>query len=227
MTDGTTHPGRLIVFEGPDGVGKSTIAGRIARSLEPRGQPTVLVTFPGQEAGTLGRLVYDLHHDPSRFGVGGISPIGKQAMHIAAHLDAIERVIRPAMRSGKTVVLDRFWWSTWVYGTVAGVDRQVLQALIDAELSQWKDLMPAPAILLRCLSPLGGRPELGDWLVLRREYDRLASREQERHPLHVVENVGALDDVVHDILDILLLGDASADSASHQAEGSDKEADHE
>jgi len=204
MTSGTKTYGKLTVFEGPDGVGKSAISERVAAGLGSRGQPTSLLTFPGREAGTLGRLVYDLHHDPDRFGVGEISPVSKQVMHVAAHLDAIEHVIGPTLRAGRDVMLDRFWWSTWVYGAVAGVSRRVLQSLINTELAQWGDLRPALVILLRRSTPLGREHNAGDWLALQREYDALASREQGHYPILIVENAVSLDAIVCRILDTLL-----------------------
>src|SRR5687767_6166927 len=117
--------GKLIVFEGPDGVGKTVISAAVTEHLKALGEPTKLLTFPGREPGTLGRLIYDVHHDPAHFGVAALTPASKQALHIAAHLDAIERAIIPTLRAGRHVLLDRFWWSTWVYGTVGGMNKRV------------------------------------------------------------------------------------------------------
>src|SRR4051812_30176325 len=87
--------GSLIVFEGPDGVGKSTIAAAVAQALNSRGAKSKLMSFPGREECTLGKLVYGLHHDPRAHGVSEITPIARQALHVAAHLDVMERVILP------------------------------------------------------------------------------------------------------------------------------------
>src|SRR5260370_13786931 len=122
--------GQLVVFEGPDGVGKSELALRFKTWLLEHGFAAELLSFPGKEEGTLGKLVYDLHLHPERFHLTALTPASLQAMHIAAHLDAIERRIVPSLKLGRIVVLDRFWWSTFVYGIASGVvHRLVVQML--------------------------------------------------------------------------------------------------
>ena len=106
--------GKLFVLEGPDGVGKSTLAHTLTEYLNAKGIPCDYFAFPGREAGTLGRHIYDFHHNPIQFGVKLVNPASVQVLHIAAHLDTIERNILPTLEKGRSIVLDRFWWSTWV-----------------------------------------------------------------------------------------------------------------
>jgi dTMP kinase len=146
---------RLIVFEGPDAVGKSTLVEYSRRLLEAREISHEILSFPGDRPGTLGKLVYDLHHDSSRFGIRFISPVALQALHIAAHLDSINEIIVPAFRSNKWVVLDRFWWSTWLYGRAAGIDPRILNSLVQAEQLLWGQISPAVVFLLRRTRPFG------------------------------------------------------------------------
>jgi len=185
----TAPPGRLFVIEGPDGVGKSTFVRALAEYLEANGHDLLELSFPGKMPGSLGELVYRVHHDEGPFRVLDISQLAKQALHIAAHIDAIDRQILPALERGQTVLLDRYWWSAWVYGLVGGCDRRQLRALIEAERAAWGRVKPTLALVLRRPTPINRPDNLGYWQQLAVEYERLASREARLHPVRVVDNV--------------------------------------
>lgn len=182
-----TTPGKLYVFEGPDGVGKSTLADWCASHLRESGIRCILLSFPGKETGTLGKHVYELHHDPARFEVNALVPESLQLLHMAAHVDAIENRIKPLLREGTTVVLDRFWWSTFVYGLVGGASRAVLDRMIAIERAVWDPFRPDRLFLVIRSVPLRSEPpEL--WPRWREEYLRLSDEEQESQPISVIPN---------------------------------------
>ena len=85
------EPGKLIVLEGSDGVGKSTLARCLVGRLMRCHIRSEHATFPGKRPGTIGQVIYQIHHDPGSLGIEQLSPTSLQALHIAAHLDAIER----------------------------------------------------------------------------------------------------------------------------------------
>lgn len=186
---------KLIIFEGVDAAGKSTVCEHYLQALALRGLAARLLSFPGKEPGTLGELVYQLHHSPQSKGVDSLTSASLQALHIAAHLDAIEEEIIPSLEAGETVVLDRYWWSTWVYGIVGGADSKVLGALIEAERHAWGRWQPGVVFHVIRSAPLREEP-LETWESLRREYDTIALREADRYPVHELSNDGALADTV-------------------------------
>ena len=188
--------GKLIVFEGPDGAGKTTLASLLVKTLQADGVDCEYHSFPGRSQGTLGQLVYDVHHEPERFGVESISPASVQVLHIAAHLEAIERRILPALASGRWIVLDRFWWSTWVYGLIYGVQRNSLEAMINLELIHWQGVVPTIAFLIMAETPMRDSITSSEWNDLCRIYHELIEKERNRHDIQIIRNNAPLDDIV-------------------------------
>jgi thymidylate kinase len=182
-------PGKLIVFEGPDAVGKSTLVQHLKTLLEQDQLPNESLSFPGDRPGTIGKLVYDLHHAPGKFGIEQISPIGLQALHIAAHLDAITRTILPAINSGTWVVLDRFWWSTWVYGRAAAIEPRILDSLIGAEKLLWGQFTPSVVFLIQRTKPLGDKPVSDEFAILSDLYRELSISEAANYEIITMADV--------------------------------------
>lgn len=176
--------GQLIIFEGPDGVGKTVISQLLVKEFTRRREKAIWLAFPGREPDTLGSTIYALHHDP-RFD--RIHPLSRQFLHIAAHIDAIETRILPALDSGVSVVLDRYWWSTFAYGAAAGASLPALRLGIRAERIAWRGVQPSIAFLLTRTSaePTAQRSTL---LLLDRLYRQLAARERRRHTVKLIEN---------------------------------------
>ena len=191
--------GKLIVFEGVDGVGKSTLAQSLVGRLKEFPIPSECAAFPGREPGTIGRVIYEIHHDPGRFGIEGLSPESLQALHIAAHLDAIARAILPAPNDGTWVILDRFWWSTWVYGCVSGANRSVLDAMIGVERMQWDGTQPDVLFLVERTDA----PTSHDGEEHGAAYRTLYGAERSRYPVRKVQNDGPVDDTVSEILTVV------------------------
>src|SRR5260370_12408418 len=179
--------GRLFIFEGADGAGKTSVSAEFVQSLQKQSWSARTVAFPGKTPNTLGALVYRLHHNPADCGVGSLTAASLQTMHIAAHLDAIETVILPALKRGECIVLDRYWWSTWVYGLVGGMQRDVLDALIEVERLAWAEWRPARIFYIERTEPL--RPEpLDTWRKLKAAYEALVALETGKYPIQVNQN---------------------------------------
>ena len=133
--------GSLFILEGPDNVGKTTLARILVERINKR-RKCEYVSFPGRERSTLGRLVYDIHHDKEKYGLTNVDPVSIQTMHLAAHIDCISNRIIPILKTGIHVVLDRYWWSTLIYGADSGCDPRVIEKLLDAEKLVWNNITP-------------------------------------------------------------------------------------
>lgn len=190
--------GKLYVFEGPDGVGKTELSTRFVSLLEKQGITAKRLASPGMDEGTLGKVVHNLHHAPESLNIKRMAPASLQLLHIAAHLDAIESTIIPALRSGTSVVLDRFWWSTKVYGLAAGASRRLLDAMIDVELAAWGTVTPASIFLVKRQKPLRPEPE-AMWRKWTELYERMYAQEQRKAQVVEIDNNGSVADAVRQL----------------------------
>lgn len=96
-------------------------------------------------------------------------------------------------------MLDRFWWSTWVYGEAYGADTEVLETLIDAERKAWHQWQPDIVFHIRRSSPLRHEPP-DIWKKLCDGYKRLADREAGRYPIYTLNNEEDLEKSVSEAL---------------------------
>lgn len=197
--------GRLLVLEGPDGVGKTTLARALSEGLAERGLNAKLFSFPGNEAGTIGAFVYDLHHDAKAGRLGRIDHAALQMLHIAAHLDTIRNRILPALQDGQYVVLDRYWWSTVVYGLCSGVDAPLLKKMIGIEKCIWGGVLPNHAFLLSRRASAKEHVPKTEFEALTKTYRTLAMRERRRYPVAVVDTETSVEQSLRCILNALHL----------------------
>ena len=104
-----TSRGTLLVFEGAEGVGKSTQLRRLAIWLERAKIPACLVREPGGTplGDEIRRLVLDTP--------GQMDPRAEALLFMASRAQLVTSLIRPALARGEVVVADRFFLSTYAY----------------------------------------------------------------------------------------------------------------
>jgi dTMP kinase len=115
----------LITFEGIDGAGKSTQIRKLVSYLNSRGTEVITLREPGgtEVAEKIRLILLESRHE--------ISPIGELLLFSASRAELVQEVIMPAIASGKTVILDRFFDSTTAYqGYGRGLDLEMLRSII-------------------------------------------------------------------------------------------------
>jgi len=142
----STRPRRgvLIAVEGIDGLGKSTQVDRLVARLGAAGRPAVATREPTD--GPWGLRIRAL----AREGRRDVSPEDELDWFLRDRMEHVESVIRPALRAGRIVVTDRYYFSTMAYQGALGIDPQRIREMNEA-------LFPRPdlVILLRGEARLG------------------------------------------------------------------------
>ncbi len=101
--------GLFISIEGVEGSGKSTQVAKLAERLRAEGREVVVVREPGGTpvAEEARRLVLDPALRPGA--------AAELFLYLVARADLVERVVRPALERGATVLADRYDLSTAAY----------------------------------------------------------------------------------------------------------------
>lgn len=102
--------GRFIVFEGGEGVGKSTQSRLLAEALRARGIEVVTTREPGGTPGAEAIRALVLASDGPGWGARA-----EALLFAAARADHVETLIRPALARGAWVVCDRYLDSSRAY----------------------------------------------------------------------------------------------------------------
>jgi dTMP kinase len=154
--------GRLIVFEGVEGSGKSTQLELLRQALEGRSREVVVTREPG---GTpAGEQIRALLLDPAV----ELHPRAEALLFAAARAELVEAVIRPALERGAVVLCDRYLDSSLAYqGGARGLGRGPVE-----EVNRFATggLLPDLVVLLD-LDPAEGLGRRG------RDRDRIEAQE--------------------------------------------------
>ena len=100
----------LIAFEGGEGSGKGTQISLLQKSLEEKGFEVLSIIEPG---GTrVGELIREILLNKNDLNLLGIT---EAFLFSASRAQQIRTVTRPALESGKIVLSDRSFYSTYAY----------------------------------------------------------------------------------------------------------------
>lgn len=107
-------PGRLIVLEGPDGVGRSTQIALLREWLEAEGYAVASSGFRRSELASVGIAQAKEGHT--------MGALTMALFYAADFADRMQREIIPALRAGFVVLTDRYMYSLFARCIVRGVD---------------------------------------------------------------------------------------------------------
>ena len=158
--------GKFITFEGADGGGKSTQVQLAAAWLQQRGYEVVTTREPGGTV--LAEKVRELVLDPNL----PLNSTSQSLLYLAARSEHVEKVIRPALETGKIVLCDRFSDSTLVYQGLS-LGKELAELTVLQQLCSFATAGLEPDLTL----VLDGRPEE---LAKRRELRGVTDRYEQQ-----------------------------------------------
>ena len=196
--------GRFISLEGGEGVGKSTQLKALARELRDRGLSVVETREPGGSEGAEKIRELLLSGDEDRW-----SAQADALLFAAARTDHVDKVVRPAILSGKWVLSDRFIDSSLAYqGGAGGLGIEQVRAINAFGIREW---FPDRTLVLALAEGgararardneesdrIGGRPE-GYHQKVDLAFRLIAAEEPER--VRIVDASGAPDEVTQRLM---------------------------
>lgn len=114
----------FIVFEGPEGAGKSTQIQLLAEKLSSTGISPILTREPGgtPASDAIRQVILDPHLS--------INPLSEFLLYSASRSQHVADVIAPALQQGKLVISDRFYTASVAYqGYGRGLDLDFIYEL--------------------------------------------------------------------------------------------------
>ncbi|HRU39618.1 MAG TPA: dTMP kinase, partial [Candidatus Goldiibacteriota bacterium] len=117
--------GKIIVFEGPEGCGKTTQAKKALEFIRKKTKKAVLLREPGGVE--ISEKIRDIILDVKN---SRMSPKTELFLYEAARSQVVAEKILPYIKKGFIVLLDRYYLATTVYqGYGRGMDRQFIAAM--------------------------------------------------------------------------------------------------
>ncbi|GAB6102538.1 dTMP kinase [Thermococcus atlanticus] len=194
----------FIVMEGIDGAGKSTQARLLAEWFKKKGKDVMLTKEPTDTA--FGKLIRRLVLTGGREGIidgARISHEAEALLFAADRAEHVHKLIKPALKAGKIVISDRYFYSSLAYQWARGLD---LEWLID--LNKFA-IRPDLVILLdlpakESMKRINGRS-------IKTEFDKIAELQKkvrenylrlaEMFPeMKIVNALAPLEDIHNDIV---------------------------
>ncbi len=112
----------LVVFEGIDGSGKTTISNRVADELRRAGRSVRHAREGGQFASRVTQSIRDVCRDARNLA---LAPRTELLLYLAREVQLLEEIVRPALAESDVVIADRFIYTAEVlaqYGRGLGAD---------------------------------------------------------------------------------------------------------
>jgi dTMP kinase len=191
--------GMFIVFEGVDGAGNTTQSKLLAASLKKRGQEVLITKEPTKNP--IGNIIRDVLQKRIK-----TSPVALQLLFTADRGHHLHNVIEPALRAGKTVISDRYMFSTMAFGGIdadMGFLKQINSKYRVPDLTFIIDV-PVEVAMKRINSRSRESEFFEEAAKLRKVRTNYLNLKGEFPNVHVIDGARAIEKVAAEIQEIVL-----------------------
>jgi len=145
------YPGKLVVIEGTDGVGRTTHAALLQHWLEVEGYGVVLTEWKSSQL--ISRVINKAKSK------NALNTTTFSLLYATDLADRLNNIILPALKAGLTVIADRYYYTAFARDVVRGADpawvRKVYGFAVEPDLVVYLK-MPLDALLRRIITNRGG-----------------------------------------------------------------------
>lgn len=145
------YPGKLIVLEGTDGVGRSTQAELLKNWLAVEGYGVIVTEWKSSEL--ISRVI-----DKAK-SKNALNTITFSLLYATDLADRLHNIILPALRAGLVVIADRYYYTAFARDVVRGADsawvRKLYGFAVEPDLVFYLQMSLEP-LLRRIISARGG-----------------------------------------------------------------------
>ncbi|MBU1565996.1 MAG: dTMP kinase [Proteobacteria bacterium] len=190
MNDHPQARGKLIVFEGTDGTGKTTQRDLLGRYLQDKGYPIIITKEPTD--GPYGMQIRDLYTHRNKY-----SREDELSLFLADRREHVADLLLPSLFEGKIILCDRYYFSTAAYQGALGLNPETILTL--------NDFAPEPDLVLLFQAHLdvghtritAGRGETLNNFEQREFLEKVATifASIKRPYIHNIDASGSIDDV--------------------------------
>lgn len=116
------YPGKLIVFEGTDGAGKTTLISKLVEFLSNKYGPANVLSIKqptdmSRKTKLFQKMMYSQNHDD-------IDYRAVQLLTMSDRIQHIHEVIEPALKEGKFIICDRYVYTSYVNMLARGYNNE-------------------------------------------------------------------------------------------------------
>lgn len=131
----------LVVFEGIDGSGKTTLSNRVAAELRRAGRSVRHAREGGQFASRVTQAIRDVCRDARNLA---LAPRTELLLYVAREVQLLEEIVRPALSEADVVIADRFIYTAEVLAQHGrGLPAEVVGPIIAAARASGDKRLPA------------------------------------------------------------------------------------